>query len=368
MGLLPLPRLHGAHDSGRRRRAVRHPRGRPHRAFGGSAGRRVRRLGGRDQARRRRGARGDLRQRGVRPIRPLRGRPLSERHAAGLRPIDPDKLGGLVETTDAPKTLRGLAEDEARRRLAERGPVESPASSRSHASIVRANVLTVFNLILFVAGVVTLAFGDWQDALFLAILVANTGIGIGQELRAKRALDRLAALVAPTARGVRDGKTRLVGVNDLVGGDLVELQAGDQVVADGRLEDATALAVDESILTGEAEPVAKRTGEDVRSGSFAVEGSGAYTVTKIGPESYAERIAGEARAFRHPRSPLERSLDRLLFVLVGVLIPLSIILGAALWEREVPFDEAVTTAVAAGGTLVAEGPTPLNAPTFAVSG
>jgi cation-transporting P-type ATPase E len=218
-----------------------------------------------------------------------------------------------------------------------------------------------------VAGVVTLAFGEWQDALFLAILVANTGIGIGQEIRAKSALDRLAALVAPTARVVREGKTRLVGVEELVPGDLVELHAGDQVVADGRLEAASALAVDESILTGEAEPVARRTGEDVRSGSFAAEGSGAYTVTNIGPESYAERIAGEARAFRHPRSPLERSLDRLLFVLVGVLVPLSIILGAALWERDTDRDEAVTTAVAAGVTLVPEGLILLTSLTFAVA-
>jgi cation-transporting P-type ATPase E len=191
----------------------------------------------------------------------------------------------LVETRDAPITLRGLSEEEARRRLRKRGAVEPPASSRSYASIVRANVLTVFNLILLVAGVVTLAFGEWQDSLFLAILVGNSGIGIAQEIRAKRALDRLAALVAPTARVVRDGKTRLIGVDELVSDDLVELQAGDQVVADGRLEAASALAVDESILTGEGEPVAKRTGEEVRSGSFAVEGSGAYTVTGVGPES-----------------------------------------------------------------------------------
>jgi cation-transporting P-type ATPase E len=232
---------------------------------------------------------------------------------------------------------------------------------------VRANVLTVFNMILLVAGLVTLAFGAWQDALFLAILVGNSAIGIAQELRAKRALDRLAALVAPTARVVRDGETRLVGVDELVPGDLVELQAGDQVVADGRLETASALTVDESILTGEAEPVGRRTGEEVRSGSFAVEGSGAYTVTGVGAESYAERIAGEARAFRHPRSPLERSLDRLLFVLVAVLVPLAIILGAALWERDVPLDEAVTTAVAAGVTLVPEGLILLTSITFAVA-
>ena len=245
--------------------------------------------------------------------------------------------------------------------------MEPPASSRSYASIVRANVFTVFNVILLVAGVVTLAFGAWQDALFLAILVGNSAIGIAQEIRAKRALDRLAALVAPTARVVRDGKTRLVGVDEVVPGDLVELQAGDQVVADGRLEQASTLTVDESILTGEAEPVRRGIGEEVRSGSFAVEGSGAYTVTGVGSESYAERIAGEARAFRHPRSPLERSLDRLLFVLVAVLVPLAIILGAALWERETPLDEAVTTAVAAGVTLVPEGLILLTSITFAVA-
>jgi cation-transporting ATPase E len=222
-------------------------------------------------------------------------------------------------------------------------------------------------MILLVAGVVTLAFGAWQDAIFLAILVGNAGIGIGQEMRAKRALDRLAALVAPTARVVRDGATRLVGVEELVTGDVVQLQAGDQVVADGRLEEASALSVDESILTGEAEPVGRQTGEEVRSGSFAVEGSGSYTVTGVGPESYAERIAGEARAFRHPRSPLERSLDRLLFVLVAVLVPLAIILGAALWERDTPLDEAVTTSVAAGVTLVPEGLILLTSLTFAVA-
>jgi P-type E1-E2 ATPase len=215
--------------------------------------------------------------------------------------------------------------------------------------------------------VVTLAFGEWQDALFLAILVGNSAIGIAQEMRAKQALDRLAALVAPTARVVRDGTSRLVDVDEVVPGDLVELQAGDQVVADGRLERASGLELDEAILTGESEPVARRSGEEVRSGSFAVEGSGAYTVTDVGPESYAERIAGEARAFRHPRSPLERALNRLLLALVAVLVPLTIILGAALWERDTAVDEAVPTAVAAGVTLVPEGLILLTSITFAVA-
>jgi cation-transporting ATPase E len=261
----------------------------------------------------------------------------------------------------------GLSREEAARRLEERGPFEPPATSRSYGSIVRANVFTVFNLILAVFGALTLAFGDWRDALFLGVLVSNAGIGIVQEVRAKRALDRLAALVAPTAIVVRSGEPVRLGVSEVVVGDLVRVEAGDQLVADGPLEEASGLRLDESILTGESEPVARSAGDEVRSGSFAVEGSGSYVVSAVGPESYAERIAGEARAFRHPRSPLERSLDRLLFVLVAVLVPLAIILGAALWERDVPLDEAVTTAVAAGVTLVPEGLILLTSITFAVA-
>ena len=116
------------------------------------------------------------------------------------------------------------------RRGASRG---SPAS-RSTASIVRANVVTPFNAILLALGLLTLVFGDWRDALFLGIIVTNTGIGIWQELRAKRKLDELAALVAPRATVVRDGEPRSLHVSEVVVGDLVRLGPGDQVVADGR--------------------------------------------------------------------------------------------------------------------------------------
>jgi cation-transporting ATPase E len=261
----------------------------------------------------------------------------------------------------------GLTEAEARRRLAARGPAEPPPSSRSYASIVRANVFTVFNLILLVAGVVTLAFGAVEDALFLAILVLNAGIGIFQELRAKEALDRLAALVAPSATVVRDGRARRVPVEELVVDDLVQVQSGDQVVADGTLETVEGLALDESILTGESEPVRRRRGDEVRSGSFAVEGAGSYVVTAVGEDSYAVRIAGEARTFRHPRSPLETALNNLLFALVGLIIPLGALLGYALWERRTPIRDAVPTTVAAVVTLVPEGLILLTSLTFAVA-
>ena len=186
-------------------------------------------------------------------------------------------------------------------------------------------------------------------------------------MRAKRALDRLAALVVPTATVVRDGQARHVHVEELVVGDLVRIESGDQVVADGELVRAEGLAVDESILTGESHPVQRATSEEVRSGSFAVEGFGTYTVSAVGPDSYAERIAGEARAFRHPRSPLERAVSTLLFAMVGVMAVLGALFGYSLFEGDVGRTEAAERAVAAVLTLVPEGLILLVSLTYAVS-
>jgi P-type E1-E2 ATPase len=265
------------------------------------------------------------------------------------------------------RSLQGLSEAEAARLIEERGPVEPASTSRSMASIVRANVFTVFNLILVSFGVLTFAFGHWEDALFIGILVANAGIGIFQEWRAKQALDRLAALVAPHATVVRDGRPRSVGVDEVVDGDLVRIEAGDQLVADGVLDQADGLSLDESILTGESHAVPRFAGDEVRSGSFAAEGSGLYTVTAVGKASYAEKVADVARTFRHPRSPLERALNLLLIVMVAVMLPLGAIFGYALWESDKPLNESVTTAVAGVVTLVPEGLILLTSITFAVA-
>jgi cation-transporting ATPase E len=287
---------------------------------------------------------------------------VTPRPAEVSRDVDAEELTRTVATTD-----RGLTEAEAAGRLAARGPLREPPSSRSYASIVRANVLTVFNLILLVFGVLTLAFGAWQDALFLGILVFNSAIGIVQEIRAKLALDRLSALVAARATVVRDGQPRRLAVEQVVVGDLVALGPGDQLVADGALASADGLLLDESILTGESSPVARRPGDKVRSGSFVAEGAGTYEVAAVGPDSYAAQVTGVARAFRHPRSPLERALNRLLFVLVGLIVPLGALSGYALWERQTQLSTAVTTAVAEVVTLVPEGLILLASLTFAVS-
>ena len=143
-------------------------------------------------------------------------------------------------------------------------------TSRSYFSIVRANTLTIPNGILFVFGVLTIGFGSWKDALFVGILVSNIAIGSFQEVRSKRALDRLASLVAPQAVVVRDGVERGLSPEQVVVGDLVRLAAGDQVVADGAVVSADGVALDESNLTGESELVVRGAGEPVWSGSFAV--------------------------------------------------------------------------------------------------
>jgi magnesium-transporting ATPase (P-type) len=220
----------------------------------------------------------------------------------------------------------GLTETEAARRLDARGKVARQRSSRSYASIVRANTLNIPNGILLFFGVLTITFASWRDALFLGILVSNVAIGSFQEIRSKRALDRLAALVAPDALVVRDGVDRRVPLEQVVVGDLVRLAAGDQVIADGTVITADGLVLDEANLTGESEPVVRGAGEPVWSGSFAVEGASLFEATAVGPDSRAERLAATARAFRHPRSPLERVNDRLLLRIVAFSAPLAIAL------------------------------------------
>jgi cation-transporting P-type ATPase E len=267
----------------------------------------------------------------------------------------------------APEPARGLTETEAARRLEARGKLPRQHSSRSYASIVRANTLNIPNGILFCFGVLTIAFASWKDALFLGILVSNVAVASFQEIRSKRALDRLAALVAPDAVVVRDGVDRRVSIDQVVVGDLLRLGPGDQVVADGTVISADGLALDEANLTGESEPVVRREGEPVWSGSFAVEGDALFEATAVGADSRATRLAATARAFRHPRSPLERANDRLLLWIIALAVPLAIGLTASVLTR-VGGAEARVQAVTAGiVNLVPEGLILLISVTAAVS-
>ena len=261
--------------------------------------------------------------------------------------------------------LAGLSEAEAERRLAPgRLAGRRPEASRSYASIVR---LTVFNLVLAVFGTLTLIFGDARDALFLGIIVANSTIGIVQEVRAKRALDRLSLLIAPSARVRRDGRTRELPPDQLIDDDVVVVQPGDQLIADGTLLSATDLHLDESVLTGESEPAGHVPRDAVLSGAFVLEGTGTYRVTAVGQHSFAARVAGQARSFRHPRSPLERSINRLLYALVGLVVGLGALLGYSLYHRHAPVHTAVSTSAAGVVTLVPEGLMVLVSLTYAAA-
>ena len=240
-------------------------------------------------------------------------------------------------------------------------------SSRSYASIVRANALTIPNVILVVFGILTLVFDSWRDALFLGIVVANIVIGSFQEIRSKRELDRLAALVAPKAVVVRDGNEVRVPVEDVVGGDAVRVAAGDQIVADGTLVSAGGLALDESNLTGESELVLRNQGDPVWSGTFVVEGSGLFEANAVGADSRAEKLTATARTFRHPRSPLERANDRLLVGLVVLSLPLAVGLTASVLTRVRSGTAQVQAIVAGLANLIPEGLILLLSITAAVS-
>jgi cation-transporting P-type ATPase E len=215
--------------------------------------------------------------------------------------------------------------------------------------------------------VLTIVFASWRDALFVGILVANVAIGSFQEIRSKRALDRLAALVAPEAVVIRDGVDRRVRVDEVVAGDLVRLSAGDQVIADGRVVSADGLALDESNLTGESELAVHGAGDSVWSGSFAVEGVALFEATAVGSDSRAERLTATARAFRHPRSPLERANDRLLLWLVVLSIPLVIGLTASVFAHPEKTYARVQALTAGIVNLVPEGLILLISVTAAVS-
>jgi magnesium-transporting ATPase (P-type) len=261
---------------------------------------------------------------------------------------------------------RGLSSATAAKRLRELGqPPET--SSRSASSIVAGNVFTLFNAIIGAFFVLDLGLGLYADSIFGLIAVVNSYIGIRQELKAKRTLDELAVLVAPHARVVRDGQIVSLLAEEIVPGDVVRVEPGDQLVADGEVIRTRGMTIDESLLTGEADGVRKGLGDRALSGSFCVSGSGYYTVDAVRERSYAGKLAGEARAFRHPPSPLQEEVNRVIVACVYVMAPLAVLLILTLKLRHTGIEEAAQTATAGLVTLVPEGLVLLMSVTFAVA-
>ncbi|HET7454636.1 MAG TPA: HAD-IC family P-type ATPase [Solirubrobacterales bacterium] len=265
-----------------------------------------------------------------------------------------------------PTVDEGLSSSEAQARLRKLGPPPE-SSSRSTASIVAGNVFTLFNAIIGAFFVLDLALGLYADSIFGLIAVVNSYIGIRQELKAKKTLDELAVLVAPRAEVVRDGAAVELLATEVVPGDVVQVGPGDQLIADGEVVSSRGLTMDESLLTGESDGIKKGEGDEVLSGSFCVSGSGRYVVNAVREESYAGRIAGEAKTFRHPPSPLQEEVNRVILASTYVMLPLAALLILSLNLRSVGLESAAQTATAGLVTLIPEGLVLLMSVTFAVA-
>ncbi|WEH17222.1 HAD-IC family P-type ATPase [Streptomyces sp. VNUA24] len=270
-------------------------------------------------------------------------------------PAHPGRARGLTAAEVAGRVARGEVNDV---------PVRS---SRSLVDIVRANVFTRFNAIIGVLWVIMLFVAPIQDSLFGFVILANTGIGIVQEWRAKKTLDSLAVIgeAKPTVR--RDGVAAPVGTSEIVLGDLIEIGPGDKIVVDGECVETDGLEIDESLLTGEADPVVKQPGDPVMSGSFVVAGGGAFTATKVGREAYAAQLAEEASRFTLVHSELRSGISTILKYVTWMMIPTAIgLVVSQLIVKENDFKDSVARTVGGIVPMVPEGLVLLTSVAFAI--
>jgi cation-transporting P-type ATPase E len=262
----------------------------------------------------------------------------------------------------------GLSDAEVAQRVAEGKSNDVPArAARSVSEIVRANVFTRINAILGVLLAIVLATGSVINGLFGILIVANSAIGIIQELRAKQTLDKLAIVgqAKPVVR--RQSGTTARPPNEVVLGDVIELGPGDQIVVDGELLEEDNLEVDESLLTGEADPIDKDAGDEVKSGSFVVAGSGAYRATKVGREAYAAKLAEEASKFTLVKSELRSGINTILRVITYLLVPAGLLtIYTQLFTTDVGWRESVLRMVGALVPMVPEGLVLMTSIAFAV--
>ncbi|MGW7790009.1 HAD-IC family P-type ATPase, partial [Streptomyces tricolor] len=279
---------------------------------------------------------------------------------AELDPVHP-----VAQPTRLSAGLTGAeVADRVRRGLVNDVPVRS---SRSLGEIVRANVFTRFNAIIGVLWVIMLFVAPIQDSLFGFVILANTGIGIVQEWRAKQTLDSLALIgeARPTVR--RDGVATEVATGEIVLDDLIEIGSGDKIVVDGVCAEADGLEIDESLLTGEADPVVKRPGDPLLSGSFVVAGGGAFTATKVGREAYAAQLAEEASRFTLVHSELRSGISTILKYVTWMMVPAAV--GLVITQLVVKNDElkdAVARTVGGIVPMVPEGLVLLTSVAFAI--
>lgn len=234
--------------------------------------------------------------------------------------------------------------------------VQVKGPTKTEGQVIRSHVLTYFNLIFLILAAVLVAVGEYKNATFFLIAVINTIIGIVQELRSKRTVDKLTLLAAPRGKVIRSGDEMSIPVDHMVRDDIAVLSAGDQIPADALVREGT-VTVNESMISGEAEPVEKGPGAKLRSGAFVVSGSCKAQLTAVGPDSYAARLTLEAKKDpKSSQSEMMASLSRLIRVIGITLIPVG---GVLFWKQyfllHLPLNQAVSATVAALIGMIPEG-------------
>jgi cation-transporting ATPase E len=274
--------------------------------------------------------------------------------------------------TSVTSSVVGLSEAEVAQRVAAGQTNDVPnRASRSVSEIVRSNVFTRINAILGVLFAIVLSTGSLINGLFGLLIIANSGIGIIQELRAKKTLDNLAIVSQskPTVRRstATGSVAKPLAAGEVVLDDVIELGPGDQIVVDGELLETASLEVDESLLTGEADPIAKAVGDPVMSGSFVSAGSGAYRATKVGREAYAARLAEEASKFTLVKSELRSGINKILRFITYLLWPAGLLtIYSQLFTTHVGWQESLLRTVGALVPMVPEGLVLMTSIAFAV--
>ncbi|MCL1587782.1 MAG: HAD-IC family P-type ATPase, partial [Actinomycetia bacterium] len=255
-----------------------------------------------------------------------------------------------------PLTFHPLTVDEvaSRRKAGETNAVDS-SESRSVASILRSNIFTRFNAIISVLLVLILVFGKPADAMFGLVMIANALIGIVQELRAKRTLDKLQVLNSPVITVRRSDGDIEVRAKDIVLGDIVVIARGEQIPVDGIVLTCDGLEVSEALLTGESEPMLKSDGVEVMSGSFVVAGTGAIGATAVGSDSYANKLAEDAKRFTLAKSELQNSINQILKIVTWLIIPTSVLLFYSQLQADQSVSDAIVGSVAGVVAMVPQG-------------
>jgi cation-transporting ATPase E len=267
-----------------------------------------------------------------------------------------------VDIVDGPAEgavpLTGLSGDQVRERVLAGQTNEVPGgSSRSLWQILRANVLTLFNAIVGAGFMLLLILGQWRDALFGFAALGNAVIGVVQEYRAKSLLDRLAVLESPGARVLRDGRIHNIAAAGVVRDDILVLHAGDQVTADATLLDCDGLEIDESLLTGESDPVTKQPGAEALSGSIVVAGQGKARVVRVGAESFASSLTAEAKRFSLVNSEIRNGINRVLGWISWALVPAMAIVINGQMAAQGGWEQALATGSWSAGIVGAVGST-----------